>query len=105
MLYLKTNILEQLPTMVIFLPIFIAGEVKTGLHGEEGCAVCKTVIQYVDSLLQENYTTELVEHTLLKVCNYMPESFKADVSHRTVAIKFYFRVWNSFADLRLFCLH
>ena len=59
---------------------FIAAKPLETISGDETCGVCETIIQYVDSLLEENSTVETVERVLQKVCNYMPESFKSDVS-------------------------
>lgn len=46
------------------------------LNGGEMCGVCETVIQYVDSLLEQNATIEEIEQTLEKVCNFLPGNLK-----------------------------
>ena len=45
----------------------------------ELCAVCATVIQYVDSLLEENATVAEIEAALDKVCNFLPDTIKGQV--------------------------
>ena len=45
----------------------------------ELCAVCETVIQYVDSLLEENATVAEIEAALDKVCNFLPDTIKGQV--------------------------
>ncbi|ELU16785.1 hypothetical protein CAPTEDRAFT_225175 [Capitella teleta] len=40
------------------------------------CSVCETVIQYVDTLLEENSTIAEIEAVLEKVCNFLPTSLQ-----------------------------
>ena len=43
------------------------------------CGICETVIQYVDSLLQDNATEAEIEQALEKVCNFVPDLIKDEV--------------------------
>jgi len=40
----------------------------------ETCAVCETIVQYLEALLEQNATTAEVEAALQKICGYLPES-------------------------------
>jgi saposin len=51
--------------------------VKIRSNGEL-CGVCETVVQYVDSLLQENATREEIKQTLEKVCNFLPSEVQSE---------------------------
>ena len=46
----------------------------------EFCETCETVMMYVDSLLKENATEQDVEMLLEKICNFLPESARGEVS-------------------------
>ena len=48
----------------------------------EVCGVCETVIQYVDSLLDENSTIAEIEKAMEKVCNFLPENIRKEVRKR-----------------------
>ncbi|CAD5122092.1 DgyrCDS10542 [Dimorphilus gyrociliatus] len=52
--------------LVKMIPI----KVKAG----EFCPICKTVMQYVDSMLQKNSTIQEIEAVMDKVCNFLPSS-------------------------------
>lgn len=49
---------------------------KVSASDPELCGVCETVIQYVDSLLEEKATIEEIEQVLDKVCNFLPDNIK-----------------------------
>lgn len=42
------------------------------------CVVCETVVQYLESLLEENATIAEIEAALKKVCNFLPESLQPE---------------------------
>jgi len=44
----------------------------------EYCEACETAMGYVVSLMKENSTQEELEHLLLKVCNFLPESVRGE---------------------------
>ncbi len=52
---------------------------KQVVGGGELCGVCETVIQYLDSLLEQNATVEQIEAWLDKICNFVPDSLKGQV--------------------------
>jgi saposin len=52
-----------------------------GISGEEECAICKTVIIYVRSLLNKNATEDEIEKVLAKVCNFIPDSMKQECTN------------------------
>lgn len=43
------------------------------------CEVCKTVVAYIDNLLEKNATEEEIEETVRKVCSFLPESMRSEV--------------------------
>ena len=43
------------------------------------CAVCETVMAYVESLLKENSTETEIEQLLEKVCNFLPKNIQEEV--------------------------
>ena len=45
----------------------------------ELCGVCETVVQYLDSLLEENATVAQIEQWLDKICNFVPGGLKEQV--------------------------
>ena len=47
--------------------------------GDEECTICITVVNYVESLLEENSTEADIEKALEKVCNFLPEAIKREV--------------------------
>jgi len=46
------------------------------VRDDEMCGVCETVIQYIDSLLEEKPTAIEIEKVLNKVCNFLPENLR-----------------------------
>ncbi len=46
----------------------------------EKCGVCETVIQYLDSVLQQNATEKEIEQTLEGICTLLPDTIKETVS-------------------------
>lgn len=42
------------------------------------CGVCETVIQYVETLCEDNSTVEEIEKVLEKVCNFLPSSLQQE---------------------------
>ncbi|CAH1795464.1 unnamed protein product [Owenia fusiformis] len=48
------------------------------VKSSELCGICETVVQYVDSLLEENATVTEIEAVLEKVCNFLPGSLKSE---------------------------
>lgn len=42
----------------------------------ETCLICETVIQYVETLVNENSTVQEVDAILKKVCNFLPDTMK-----------------------------
>ena len=60
--------------------IVVATQSISFLSGSgEMCAVCETVIQYLDSLLEDNATVAEIEAALQKVCNFVPDTIKGEV--------------------------
>jgi hypothetical protein len=49
------------------------------LKTDEMCTVCETVIQYVETLLEDNATVAEIEAVLEKVCNFLPTSLRDQV--------------------------
>eukprot|EP00918_Siedleckia_nematoides_P099386 GHVU01217426.1.p1 GENE.GHVU01217426.1~~GHVU01217426.1.p1 ORF type:complete len:609 (-),score=77.43 GHVU01217426.1:599-2425(-) len=47
------------------------------LAGGELCGVCETVIQYLDSFLEENSTVQEIEALADKVCNFLPDTVRS----------------------------
>jgi saposin len=43
---------------------------------DDMCGVCETVIQYVETLMEDNSTVEEIEKILEKVCNFLPSSLQ-----------------------------
>jgi methionine aminopeptidase len=43
------------------------------------CLICETVIQYVETLVTENATVQEIDDALKKVCNFLPDTMKAQV--------------------------
>lgn len=54
-----------------------AKPVKTVGDGEL-CGTCETLMQYFDSLLEENSTVQEIERVLEKVCNFLPDKYKEE---------------------------
>ena len=57
-----------------------AVKTPTVVKGDEMCGVCETVIQYLDSILQENATEEEIKKDLERICNFLPDTLKEQVS-------------------------
>ena len=53
---------------------------KATAANNEECGVCETVIQYMESLLEENATVQEVEAIADKVCNFLPTEMQQQVS-------------------------
>jgi saposin len=51
------------------------------INGEEECAICKTIVIYMRSLLSKNATEQEIEKVLAKVCNFVPDTMKQDCSN------------------------
>merc|ERR1711976_369655 len=46
--------------------------------GDEMCGVCETVMQYVDTLLEDNATIHQIEAVMEKVCNFLPSNLQQE---------------------------
>lgn len=46
------------------------------LEKDEYCGVCEVVIQYLDSLLEDNKTVANIEKYLEIICNFLPKNYK-----------------------------
>ena len=53
--------------------LILAGDAET-------CLICETIIQYVEALLQDNATITEIETILKKVCNFLPDTEKTQVT-------------------------
>ena len=49
------------------------------LEKGEYCGVCEVVIQYLDSLLENNRTVANIEKYLEIVCNFLPKDYRKQV--------------------------
>lgn len=47
---------------------------KPSLESDQTCAVCETIIQYLEALVEQNATTREIEQILEKICNFLPQS-------------------------------
>lgn len=55
-------------------------QAKLSSMSSETCDICKLVVQYFDSLLKENATEQDIIDLLERVCNFLPDTLKAQVS-------------------------
>ena len=44
------------------------------------CLICETVVQYIEALLEDKSSVDEIEKLLKKVCNFLPDSMKAQVT-------------------------
>lgn len=44
------------------------------------CEVCKMAMSYIDGILQKNATEQEIEEAVKKVCSFLPDSYKTEVS-------------------------
>ena len=49
---------------------------KATMGSDEMCGVCETVMQYGDTLLEDNATIHEIEQVLEKVCNLLPKNLR-----------------------------
>ena len=58
---------------------FYHWHISVAVSDSELCGICETMIQYLDSLLEENATVTEIEQALEKVCNFLPEGYAKQV--------------------------
>eukprot|EP00914_Ancora_sagittata_P029591 GHVO01058619.1.p1 GENE.GHVO01058619.1~~GHVO01058619.1.p1 ORF type:complete len:443 (+),score=69.73 GHVO01058619.1:115-1329(+) len=51
-------------------------KIENAVTTDAMCGVCETVMQYVDTLLEENSTVAEIEAVLEKVCNFLPSTYE-----------------------------
>jgi len=51
----------------------------TGKSSSETCLVCETIVQYLEALLEQNATIADIEAILNKICNFLPDTMRAEV--------------------------
>ena len=74
------NILVFIKSILYLLTAKPILKLPVGVKGDEMCGVCETVVQYVDSLLEENSTITEIEQVIEKVCNFLPDNLRQEVS-------------------------
>lgn len=42
--------------------------------------MCKAAVSYIDGILEKNATEAEIEEAVRKVCNFLPDSYKTEVS-------------------------
>lgn len=42
------------------------------------CMVCETIVQYLEALMEENATIEVIDSYLQKICNFLPDTMKTE---------------------------
>ncbi|KAM9803877.1 prosaposin [Neosynchiropus ocellatus] len=57
-----------------FVPALQQSRLKEGAY----CKVCKTVVVYVDSILEKNATEAEIEEAVRKVCSFLPDSMQTE---------------------------
>lgn len=58
-------------------PLVLTAQLPDKVSGDELCGVCQTIIQYIDSLLEENSTIQEIEAVLDKVCSFLPKDLQS----------------------------
>jgi len=51
------------------------------------CIVCETIVQYIEAMIDDKSSVEKIESLMKKVCNFLPESMKAEVVKLSVNAK------------------
>jgi hypothetical protein len=46
----------------------------------ETCLICETLVQYVEAMIENNATVVQVEAVVKKVCNFLPDTMKVQVT-------------------------
>ena len=65
--------------MIVIYTIELCLTADRRVEKGEYCGVCEVVIQYLDSLLENNRTVANIEKYLEIVCNFLPQTYRKQV--------------------------
>ena len=68
------------PEILLNRGVFVAYK---PLKKDEYCGICEVVIQYLDSLLENNATVAEIEKAVEKICNFLPKAYAQKVRAAT----------------------
>ena len=50
------------------------------VKSDDTCLICETVVQYIEAMVEDKTSVDEIEKLLKKVCNFLPDTMKTEVS-------------------------